>query len=212
MNIVIKKVTVVAAPVPPFVGTRIGIRLDDPASLTWGMQNIQLASGHEKAVIEWGDGSREEVTLNGAKTHAYARAGEYEVRISNDIAVLCCSSTVAGNVYRAVYAPCILSCRTNADALKTLYSGCFCGAVNMTAFSCEGANVQTLAGQVFGGCSSLVGRLDFPRAERLTASTFANDTGITELHFAGEFEAKIRAQSGFNTGFGAVNATVSFDL
>ena len=116
-----RKAIVVAAPVPPFVGTRISIRLDDPASLTWGMQNIQLASGHEKSVIEWGDGSRDEVTLNGARTHAYARAGKYEVRISND-------------------------------------------------------------------------------------------TGITELHFAGESEAKIRTQSGFNTGFGAVNATVSFDL
>ena len=36
---------------PPFIGTRIMIRLDDPESLTWGMKNLTLAEGREKAII-----------------------------------------------------------------------------------------------------------------------------------------------------------------
>ena len=31
--------------------TRIRIKLDDPESLTWGMRVLNLADGHEKAVI-----------------------------------------------------------------------------------------------------------------------------------------------------------------
>ena len=68
--------------------TRIKIKLDDPASLTWGMYSLTLAEGHEKAVIDWGDGTRTEVTATGAQEHTYAQPGEYEVRISDGIATI----------------------------------------------------------------------------------------------------------------------------
>ena len=192
--------------------TRIRIKVDDPASLTWGIRTLSLAEGHERAIIDWGDGSRTEVTADGAQEHAYAQIGEYEVRISDDLASLCFSAKAGSSVYRTVYAPMIRAFRSTATLIDQLANGEFANAVNLSAFSCAGSGVRSVAGLAFSGCASLVGRLDLPDVESIADTSLTGCTGITELHFSAANEETIRALSGYDTHFGATNAEVVFDL
>ena len=191
--------------------TRIKIKLDDPASLTWGMYSLTLAEGHEKAVIDWGDGTRTEVTASGSQTHDYAEVGEYEVRLSDDISALACSVKVSTSPFRSVFAPMIREFRTTATLLVQLANGEFYDAANLSAFSCAGSGVREIATRAFTGCTSLVERLDLPGVERITNTSLSGCTGITELHFSEAQEDAIRALPGYDTAFGAENADVFFD-
>ena len=196
---------------PQFVGTRIKIKLDDPESLTWGMRILDLAEGHEKAVIEWGDGTSTEMTESGLLTHTYAKVGEYEVRISDDIEALACSNR-GTDEYSAVYAPMIREVRTSATLLEALNTTCFRNATNMHTFTCKGSSVKSIANSAFTGCTSLSGRIDLPCVLTIPETTFRDSPDITELHFSAANAAIITALPGYDTAFGAVNATVYFDL
>ena len=191
--------------------TRIKIRLDDPESLTWGMATLTLAEGHEKAVIDWGDGTRTEVTASGSQTHDYAEVGEYEVRLSDDISALACSVKVNTSPFRSVYAPMIREVRTTAALLAQLGAFCFGNATNLSTFTCERSALHSLATNAFRTCTSLAGRLDFPCADNIASKAFYESLGITELHFSEANEETIRALSGYDTAFGAENADVFFD-
>ncbi len=191
--------------------TRIKIKLDDPASLTWGMATLTLAEGHEKAIVDWGDGTRTEVTARGGQTHTYAEVGEYEVRLSDDISSLICSAKTNTSPFRSVYAPMIREVRTTAAFLDELGALCFGNATNLSAFTCEKSALRSLATGVFSTCPSLAGRLDFPCADDIAAKAFYDAPGITELHFSEAHEDAIRALPGYDTAFGAENADVFFD-
>lgn len=193
-------------------GTRIRIKLDDPESLTWGMSTVTPAEGHEKAVIDWGDGTRTEVTRKGSQTHTYAEVGEYEVRISDDISSLVCSAKTNTSPYRSVYAPMIRETHTTATLFDRLGTVCFSNAANMRVFTSEGVAVSSIGINAFQDCTSLAGRLNFPCAEEIASSAFNGATGITELHFSAAHEDTIKTLPGYDTGFGAENATVYFDL
>ena len=91
-------------------------------------------------------------------------AGEYEVRISDDISRLRCSN-FAASTYRLVYAKGIQELNSNAALLGEFGLDCFNGGVF-----------------------------------------------FTWLHFAKANEVAISSLQGFESKFGAVNATVSFDL
>lgn len=204
-----------AAPEPPFTGTRIGIALGDPGSLTWGICALTLAEGHAGAVVDWGDGTCSELTESGQPTHDYAKAGEYEVRISDDVSSLAFSAKTTTSVFRLVYAPMIRSFRTTARHLATLGANCLYNAENLAEFRGEGPGPRTLDSRAFGLCPSLRGRLDFPHVDCLAANAFISSPGITELHFGAANEAAIRALPAWEASggrFGAANATVSFDL
>ena len=209
MTIITKKVTLHPA---PFVGTRIRIELDDPESLTWGMGRLTPADGRGKAVIDWGDGVVEDVTGPQPATHAYSGPGEYEVRVSDDISTIQCSSIRTSVVFRSVYAPMIREFTTNARALENLDSGCLAGAVNMRAVRCTGVGLRKLGPKLLDGCDSLPERLDFPHVVDIASTAFVNAPRIAELHFSAENFEAIRALDGFDTCFGATNAILSFDL
>lgn len=215
MILICKKARLVAAPEPPFAGTRIRIRADDPGSLTWGMFDLTLAEGREKAVIDWGDGTHEEFAASGKATHTYATTGEYEVRISDDLSAIRCSYTKTSSPFRSVYAPMIRGFLTTAVRLQTFASSCFNGATNLTAFSCASSGATALAISAFALCPSLTGRLDFPHAVSIAASSFKDSPGITELHFGSANEATIKALPAWTESggrFGAENAEAFFDL
>lgn len=211
MNIIIKTRVLSA----PLAGTRIRIRIDDPESLAWGMFDLTLADGHDKAVIDWGDGTHEEFAASGKATHTYATTGEYEVRLSDDLEGIRCSYTKTSSPFRSVYAPMIRGFRTTAVRLQTFESSCFNGATNLADFSCASSNVTTLAISAFALCPSLTGRLDFPHAVSIGASAFKDSLGIAELHFGAANEAAIKALPAWTESggrFGAENAAVFFDL
>ena len=195
--------------------TRIRIRVDDPESLTWGMRTLELAAGCERAVVDWGDGTRQTVAESGELIHEYAGTGEYEVRISDDIASLSCASSGSATVYNTVYAPMIRAFRTTAARLEALASFCFFCASNLSAFGCAGSGLRTVGTRTFAKCPSLVGRLDLPGVEDIATTTFVSSAGITELHFSAAKEEAIRALPAWESSrhkFGAANATAYFDL
>ena len=207
---IICKTTLYPPPVIP--ETRIRIRVDDPASLTWGMRGMTLADGHERAVIDWGDGITTEVTLSEAQEHTYAQPGEYEVRISDDLSALQCLIRAGQSVYQLVYAPMIREFRTNATLLESFGVDGFYKAANLTTLLCEGSGVRELGSWTFQYCTGLVGRLDLPQVSSVAAQSFFGATGITELHFSKANEEVISALPGFGTAFGAANAEIFFDL
>ena len=211
MNIIIKTRALSA----PFAGTRIRIRVDDPESPTWGMSDLTIAEDREKAVIDWGDAICEEIAEGGARTHTYARTGEYEVVISDDISGLRCSHLSSASVFRTVYAPMIREVCTSAARLKALENCCFIDATGLTAFTSRQAGIETLAVSAFARCPSLTGRLDLPRVVSIAANSFGGCGAIAELHFGAANEATIKASSAWETSggrFGAENAEVFFDL
>ena len=212
MNIITKKVTLKPA---PFVGTTIRVVIDDTASLTWGMYNLDLAEGRERAVIDWGDGTQTELTESGEAIHAYAATGAYEVRISDDIETIQCSVFGSSSDYRRIYAPMIREFRSTSVNLTKIDSLCFCGATNLQTFACDGSGVVVLGSRAFAACTSLVGRLDLPGVKELSANTFMDALGITELQFSKANEATITALPAWdasNHNFGATNAVCKFDL
>ena len=207
-TIITKKVRLIPA---PFIGTRIRIKLDDPESLTWGMGLLTLHEDREKVVIDWGDGNTTELSDDDKATHTYSQTGEYEVRISDDIVEIRCSGGT-GTPYYTTYTPMIRACITNAARLDYIDNRCFLNAVNMDAFICEGSGVTMIGSYSFKDCVSLKGRLDLRGIDSVMANSFASATGITELHFSEANKAEIMALDGYDTGFGAPNATVLCDL
>ena len=84
--IITKTLTLVAAPVPPFIGTKVMLNATAD-SLVWGIDTADPAEEVSDTVrIEWGDG---EVYIGpneiGNLTHTYPGPGVYEVKISDDI-------------------------------------------------------------------------------------------------------------------------------
>lgn len=195
---------------PPFVGTRIRIRLDDPASLTWGINSIGPASGHEKVIIEWGDGAQDEITAQGQFTHTYAHTGEYEVRISDDVSQIRISARSETDPCHTTYAPMIREVKTNATNLITLLAFCFANASCLQLFNCAESAVKNLNASTFKGCSSLSGSIDLRGINGLGSTSFGECLAVTELVFSQANYDIISALSGFDTQFGALNATISF--
>ena len=192
--------------------TRIRIKLDDPESLTWGIYNLTMSEGREKAVIAWGDGMESEIHESGQLTHTYAQPGEYEVRISDDIASLGFSYLTTPSPFKDIYAQMIREFHTSATRLDALEMFCFEKAQNLSVFECETSGLRKLNSRLFWNCTSLAGRIDLPGIEDVATTTFSHATGITELHFSKANEAVITALPGYDTAFGAANAAVYCDL
>lgn len=195
--------------------TRIRIKLDDPSSLTWGIYNLTMSEGHEKAVIDWGDGMQSEIHEGGQLTHTYAQPGEYEVHISDDIASLGFSYLTTPSPFKDVYAAMIREFHTTAAHLDALEMFCFEKATNLCAFECEKSGLRKLNSRLFWNCTSLAGRIDLPGIVDVASATFSHATGISELHFSAANEATIKALPDWESTsgkFGAANATVYFDL
>lgn len=209
MNIITKKVRLIPA---TFVGTHIKIALEDPVSLKWGMLKVKIAEGHEKAVIDWGDGVLEDLTRSKSITHTYQNPGEYEVRISDDVSLLCCSSVQGSSEYRSIYAPMIREFITNSPTLETLDYCCFRSALNLNVVNCAGIGLRSLGSWAFCACPLLPERLDFPHVIDIAPDTFTYSPSIAELHFASANAEAISALPGYDTCFGAENAVCKFDL
>ena len=223
--IITKTLTLVAAPVPPFVGTKVTLNL--PAdSLVWGIDTADAAEEVSDTVrIEWGDG---EVYVGsneiGNLTHTYPAPGVYEVKISDDIMNMDFSGRSTSKYLK--YVKLITAVESNAQNVDALTSCFLCGATNLTRLdmrdvpalvatdNCmEGCSALTsLAGLprslvqirqlAFAGCTAATGRVDLPNVRAVGMSgdgaakaPFLGCEGITEIHFAATNEAAIKACS-----------------
>ena len=226
MIIINKTVRLVAAPVPPFVGTRIGISVPDD-SLDWGIKAATLADGADFVTVSWGDGSEAMLGADIADlVHTYPRGGAYEVRISDGISTLQVSSA-ADSAFCKTYAPMVTSFVSDAQRLATINPQSFRNAVSMremdlsesgivqfrplafmdclslTSLAGLPRSLQTIFCTAFSGSVNIAGRVDFPSAKTISGNVstgknlFSGCNGITEIHFAAENEETVKSSSAY---------------
>ena len=194
MIIINKTVRLVAAPVPPFVGTTVRVRIPDD-SLTFGLNNLVLAEGAESFTVDWGDGSVQEFAADlDHATHEYAHGGDFDIRISDGVssAKLSGSPGVDPDYYNA-YAPMVRGIASNGERLAIIQANGFRHCVNMTSAAFQSVSVVN-------GRSGTV--------------PFNECDALTEIHFAAAHEAEIKETMAYKADppMGAPNATIYFDL
>ena len=160
---IIKTVTLVAAPPPDFIGTKITVEIPDGGA-TWGIFNLTKATESDCVSVKWGDG--EETASTGdlvGVTHDYAEGGIYEVLVSDDAEALCVStSDSSAEVFRPEYAPMVREVRyvrggTGSElTLAAIGDGCFCNATALVSADFNESRIAQLSNSAFDGCSSLV--------------------------------------------------------
>ena len=198
MNIITKKVTLLPA---PFVGTRIKIRVPstDEGDLEYRIFAAVRADDTESFDVDWGDGSTETKSGIVSRGHIYAAPGDYEIKISDGIKSLACSSSGGSAPFLSKYGPSVLSLVSNATKLARL--GCMYGCRNMRTFDIRKSAVSELGEKIFVDCASLSGDIYLPRISELPytdTQPFAGCTGgITRIHFSAEHESAIRNSAAF---------------
>ena len=196
---------------PSFVGTRFDITLD-AGNLTWGIRTCSLHGESTGIDVDWGDGTRDRVegSISGL-THDYAQAGTYSVRISDDVQNMCVSSTEASSPFVG-YAGRIIRFVSTATKARSLTASAFQGATRLEMVDLSGSSVSILAARVFRGCAALGGRIDFPNVTGFGQYVFEGCPNHFDLHFAAVNKERIESLPGYKDKFGAVDATISFDL
>ena len=207
---IICKTTLLSAE-PPFVGTRIGLRLTD--TLTWGIYAATLAEGSAAVEIDWGDGTRQTCETVSELTHTYPAPGEYEVRISDDIAELGCA--FINTDFFDVYAPLILSAKSNATKLASAAAYCFGNAVNLSEVDLPIKSIELAA---FFNCFALI-EPRFPNTTYITTGIapkrpFKGCANLQFFHFGETNEEAITNLTLYKTDptLGSGNGVCKFDL
>ena len=151
--------------------------------------------------------------------HLYPSAGEYRIRLSDDVSKLGIGAATSSSEYNTVYAPMVTGFFSNGSRLTSMGPYSLRGCVNLTAFDVEGAAVETISNFAFKGCAALSGELRFPRVTSILGGmaglVFSGCTGIGVLRFGSANEAAVKSSPGWAASggkFGAVNAEVFFDL
>ena len=213
MTVITKKVRLMAAPEPPFVGTTLKVKVEGD-DLTFGIGTGTLASGHESISVDWGDGQRESFEKITKATHTYAKAGTYEIGLSDDVGIL----IVTGLIFPE-HAPKIIAVKSNAQSFSYFGDSSFADCANLHEVDVRESTMNNLLGRQFKDCVSLSGELFFPKVARINGSNasapFCGCTGgITAIHFASVNQATITSSSGFRNDptLGVPEAEIKFDL
>lgn len=147
----------VAAP-----GMTMRIRVPD-ADPRWGICKAAMPTdgSHNAITVDWGDGARD-VFESGIESavHEYARGGEYQVHISDDVAVLQLTYDNAGrSPIAGVFASRLLSfAYTKSGEEPVLIScpgKCFADATNLVRVDLADAVLSEMSSSLFSGCASL---------------------------------------------------------
>jgi len=225
--IITKTLTLVAAPEPPFVGTRITLNM--PADcLTWGIDTADPAEDvGDSMTIEWGDGEVYEGPNElGNLTHTYAAPGIYEVKVSDDILNLDLSGRASSPYSKYVKAvtafrsnskhidsltTCFLNEATNLTCLdmrdvpaKTAFDACLQGCSALTSLAGLPRSLVHLRALAFAGCTAATGRVDLPNVRQIGMSgdgadkaPFLGCASLAEIHFAAANEAAVKASPAY---------------
>lgn len=216
MLIITRKVKLVAAPKPAFVGTTC-VFAPTAEALSAGIYSGELAWGHEAATVDWGDGTVERVTSITRLIHTYAKPGLYTARISDDLSVLRMSMGRSTLDFVIECAGQLHSVVSNATLLTELGSGCFAYCRNLVSLDISQTNVTVLPIAVCRDCASLSGRVDFPNVTDLVGQgvgymPFDGCTSLSEIRFAKANRAAIEASEAYQIDprLGAAKAHVTF--
>ena len=178
--IITKTLTLVAAPVPPFIGTKVMLNATAD-SLVWGIDTADPAEEFSDTVrIEWGDG---EVYIGpneiGNLTHTYPGPGVYEVKISDDILNMDFSGR-ATSMYLTKYVKLITALESNARNVDALTSSFLCAATNLTRFDMRDVPALVATYSCMEGCTALTSLAGLPRSlVQIRQRAFANCTAAT---------------------------------
>ena len=110
-NIIVKKVRLVAAPVPRQFGTDLTVEVPEELP-EFGIATATLAEGHSSLTVTWGDGE-ETIVTDAAQfplIHTYAAPGRYTIHLSDDISMLAVSDVIGSAV--EAYKPFLIALRT----------------------------------------------------------------------------------------------------
>ena len=217
MNIIVKKVRLVAAPEPAFVGTRLGVEVP-PEMAGFGIYSATLAEGSTGITVDWGDDTPPQFVTSDdfPLVHTYAAAGRYEIRLSDDIAALAVSAATSSAV--GAYMPFLIDVEMSAKRLVELAHLCFYECVNLVEFTAPDNNIAKIGRIAFMDCGKLVSPICLPRLVEFEGSgskaPFKGAEGVLEIHLGRANEETIRALPNFadNPTLGAPNATLFFDL
>lgn len=179
MNIIIRKVRVLAAPVPVFVGTRLTVRAT-PECREFLIKAGNLATGSETIRVEWGDGMSDTLSDGIASlAHVYETDGEYVISISDDVNLL--GVTDASGA--ADSAKMLIRVFSNAQKLTNFRVSCFAGATNLVDFDFVDTPMTTFGSKLFYGCTSLRTTGDkWPKGLRSAGvQAFAECTGLEQI-------------------------------
>jgi len=178
---IIKKVTLLDAPAPTFVGTRITVSVEE-GSMAYGLARGEMAEGSEKVTVDWGDGTVESVAGIGEMVHAYASPGEYVIRLSDDLASLAASSASIGSPFEAVYPSRVTGLFSNATKLTALLPHAFRNCVRLASLDLSGSAIASFGNYAFMANAAL-GSLDkLPRGlATLKPYVFSKCTGLRRL-------------------------------
>ena len=192
----------------PFVGTRLRLRIAEDGQ-PFAFYTFDLAWDSDSATVNWGDGTVETVT--DVPSHTYAKAGEYEVRITDDVADLGITGSSGGEDTS------LCAFYSNATQLEELDQFCFNGCMNLVEFDIRESGVRCLNRATFRKCTGLSGELFFPRVGDLgtkTPALFSGCTGgITKIHFSKANEEAITESDPYQADhtLGTGTAEVVFD-
>lgn len=217
MIIIERKVTLIAAPEPPFVGTSVWIKTS-AESPVWGLRDLVKADDSEAITVDWGDGTVERFEGDVVRvTHEYETHGLHEVRISDDVKLLMLVGLL--RVYIEEYAPKIIRVKTNGTKLSFLGSYVAYKAANLTSFVCDAPGPLRMEMMGFKGCAALES-ISLPTVNSVAAGSaselpFVDCVALREIHFAAANKDALLASSAFQLDpvhLGSPNGTVMFDL
>lgn len=215
MNIIIKKVRLVAAPEPAFVGTRIGIKITEPydGKYIFGIANATIAK-FDGIFIDWGDGTRESPSDFAKLLHEYPGPGVYEVRMSDNFWAILLSTADTETYPGVLIGNEVRSLVSNAPLLTGFSRFGMRNLANLEYVNLNGSSVNAIGSSVFSGCPSLKGDVYFQPVATIYATSFKDSPLITAFHFAAANEEVITSSESYKTDptFGTGSAICLFDL
>lgn len=215
MKITVKTQLLSAA--PPFVGTRLGIEIDEPidGKYLYGLYSAQLADGCDSVTVDWGDGKTETVAELSRLVHEYDAPGRYEVKVSDEVKTLVLSALSDQEGYPALkIIRQLTSIVCNATKL-TSFGRNFCNAAtSLHTLDLSQSPVSILGALAFSGCTALPSEVRLRPVTTLPANAFKGCSQIGVLHFATSSEAVITSSTGYKSDptFGTGTAILKFDL
>ena len=165
MNVITRKVRLVASPEPPVPpledGTEISIRTTATETV-WAVKLMTLADGETQIDVDCGDGTTATFLRGENFSHLYREPGDYRVRFPDRLRFLSPSYRM-DDEHSTIYAPMIRTVRSVATRLSSLGIGSYRNCRNMTVFDMTAVPMPEVNAAALEGCTSLQALSGLPR-------------------------------------------------
>ena len=174
---IIKRVTIIAAPPPVFVGTRLTV-IASEGHMTFKIVSARKVADRPCIRVDWNDGIVAEIAGDISNLeHTYEKEGVYEIEIGDDIA----SFTLTGSLPPASSVM-LVRVFSNAPSLTVLEYACFKSCANLVEIDLADSGVLEIPAAGFASCSSLRSLVGLPRGlTGFGTSTFMQCSALETL-------------------------------